>query len=220
MVSRMYLGAHSLDQIVFGGLLGLCFLIYYKFFLQELLYQAVVNIFNKQMKTFYFTLNTIIFLIFLTLPIVVYIISSNNRPPVDGVYLNNITIGCGKIVTSEYLLQKNLKSTSLGFIAIGLFYGLLMLENKHNQDVLYLTGRWNLREKVCALYLLLALLLIAGIPAALLIIVFPLFISSAVVNYILLAIAATWGSFVLVAVLSNLQNKYRWIAYDSSKNES
>jgi membrane-associated phospholipid phosphatase len=31
MLSRMYLGAHSADQIVFGGLLGLALLVIYKY---------------------------------------------------------------------------------------------------------------------------------------------------------------------------------------------
>ena len=83
LISRMYLGAHSLDQIVLGGLLGLCFLIYYKFFLQELLYQAVTNILTGRFKQFYFVINSIIFVIFLLVPIIVYLISSQSRPPVS-----------------------------------------------------------------------------------------------------------------------------------------
>ena len=67
MISRMYLGAHSLDQIVFGGLLGLSFLVYYKFFLQELLYETVINILNGKHKKFYAIVNTIIFFVFLSM---------------------------------------------------------------------------------------------------------------------------------------------------------
>ena len=35
MVSRMYLGVHSLDHIVLGGLMGLCWLVLYRYWLQE-----------------------------------------------------------------------------------------------------------------------------------------------------------------------------------------
>lgn len=38
LISRMYLGAHSLDQIIFGCLLGFAFLIIYKFQFQRMLY--------------------------------------------------------------------------------------------------------------------------------------------------------------------------------------
>ena len=106
-----------------------------------------------------------------------------------------------------------MKGNVLGFVSVGLFYGLLMLNNTHNQDVLYLTGHWNFRDKKCALYLLLALILVAGLPAAVLGLVIPLIVKSAVVRFICLGLAATWGSFALVYILSKIQNKYRWIAY-------
>jgi membrane-associated phospholipid phosphatase len=34
VVSRMYLGAHSLDQVVYGSLMGLSFLVMYRYWLQ------------------------------------------------------------------------------------------------------------------------------------------------------------------------------------------
>lgn len=104
MVSRMYLGAHSLDQIVFGGFLGMAFLVYYKFFLQELLYQTITNILTNHNKKFYFLLNTIIMIIFLLLPILVYVLGETSRPPIDATVLANIEVGCGKVLTSQYLL--------------------------------------------------------------------------------------------------------------------
>lgn len=33
-ISRMYLGAHSFDQVIFGSLIGISWLIIYKFWLQ------------------------------------------------------------------------------------------------------------------------------------------------------------------------------------------
>jgi membrane-associated phospholipid phosphatase len=40
MISRMFLGAHSLDQVVFGSLIGLSFLVIYRFWLQQFLYDT------------------------------------------------------------------------------------------------------------------------------------------------------------------------------------
>jgi len=34
MISRMYLGAHSLDQIIFGAMMGLTFLVMYRYKVQ------------------------------------------------------------------------------------------------------------------------------------------------------------------------------------------
>lgn len=33
----------------------------------------------------------------------------------------------------------------MGFVAVGLFYGLILLQNNHREDVMYLTGRWKYR---------------------------------------------------------------------------
>lgn len=65
----MYLGAHSLDQIIFGSLLGLAFLIIYKYQFQQMMYNAVSNILSHKNKKLYFVINTIVFFMFLALPI-------------------------------------------------------------------------------------------------------------------------------------------------------
>jgi len=41
VISRMYLGAHSLDQVVYGSLIGMSYLIIYKFWVQKFLYQTL-----------------------------------------------------------------------------------------------------------------------------------------------------------------------------------
>ena len=40
IISRMYLGAHSLDQVVYGSLIGLSFLVIYRFWFQQFLYDT------------------------------------------------------------------------------------------------------------------------------------------------------------------------------------
>jgi hypothetical protein len=212
MISRMYVGAHSLDQIVFGGLLGLAFLIYYKFFLQELLYQMVTNILNNRHKRFYFVVTTIIAIIFITLPVVIYLITTQ-QGPVNQVYLDNILLGCGKTLSSEFLYAKSLSGTALSFIGIGIMYGLLLLTNKHNQDVLYFTGNWNYRDRSSALFLLLALIIVAGIPAIILILIIPILVQAPIVIYFCICIGIGWASFALIYLLAHIHNKYRWISY-------
>ena len=34
VISRMYLGAHSLDQVIYGSLIGMSYLLIYKYWLQ------------------------------------------------------------------------------------------------------------------------------------------------------------------------------------------
>jgi predicted neutral ceramidase superfamily lipid hydrolase len=102
LISRMYLGAHSLDQIIFGGLLGFAFLIIYKYQFQKMMYSAVTNILSLKNKKLYLIINTLLFVMFLVLPIVEYLINSSNRP-VDIADLNNINSKCSKDLTSDSL---------------------------------------------------------------------------------------------------------------------
>lgn len=99
MISRMYLGAHSLDQIVFGGLLGLSFLIIYKYKLRELLYEVIGLILSQRDKIFFAVCNTVGFVIYLTLPIIIYLINYDNRP-VDSNDLTNINAKCSNSLSS------------------------------------------------------------------------------------------------------------------------
>lgn len=102
LISRMYLGAHSLDQIIFGGLLGIAFLVIYKYQFQKMMYSAVANILSLKNKKLYLIINTVLFVFFLALPIAEYLINSSSRP-VDMVDLNNINSKCSKDLTSDSL---------------------------------------------------------------------------------------------------------------------
>jgi hypothetical protein len=95
LLSRMYLGSHSLDQIIFGCLLGLAFLIIYKYQFQKMLYGAVTNVFSQKNRTLYLIINTVILVVFLGLPIVEYLINHSNRP-IDGAEIANINLKCSK----------------------------------------------------------------------------------------------------------------------------
>lgn len=72
MVSRMYLGDHSLDQIMFGALLGISFLVIYRFKLQHVLYNVLAALIKQQHKIFYFTVNTIALIIAILVPMITY----------------------------------------------------------------------------------------------------------------------------------------------------
>lgn len=126
LLSRMYLGAHSLDQIIFGALLGFAFLIIYKYQFQRMMYQAAINIFSQKNKQLYLIINTVILILFVGLPICEYLINHSNRP-IDQTEIDAINSKCGRSLTSDSLQKKNLRGTSLGCVAVGLCYGLIML---------------------------------------------------------------------------------------------
>lgn len=80
VISRMYLGAHSLDQVVYGTLIGLAFLVIYKYWLQAFLYQTLKELLNQNKKKLYFIITTILTLIFIIIPYICYHLNSQNRP--------------------------------------------------------------------------------------------------------------------------------------------
>ncbi len=96
---------------------------------------------SQKNKKLYAVLNTIILLLFIALPIAEYLINLDSRVVTDS-DIANINSKCNKSVTSHSLKESNLKSTCLGCVAVGLFYGLIMLANKNREDTLYLTGKW------------------------------------------------------------------------------
>jgi hypothetical protein len=102
---------------------------------------------------------------------------------------------------------------ALGFVALGIFIGLLMLDNKNNYDVLYFTGRWKFKSCKYAVFLALTFIIIGGIPGALIGVGIPLIIDDPVGGFVCIAVAATWACFVLVYMLSKIQNKFGWIEY-------
>lgn len=81
---------------------------------------------------------------------------------------------------------------------------------------MYLTGKWKYREKKSVLYLLLTIIVIAGIPAGILALVVPALSSVAILDFICTCLGAAWASFCLVYVLSLVQNKYHWISYEEA----
>jgi membrane-associated phospholipid phosphatase len=72
MISRMYLGDHSLDQIIFGALLGITFLVIYRFKLQYILYNLLATLIKQEHKIFYFVANTIALIIAILVPLINY----------------------------------------------------------------------------------------------------------------------------------------------------
>ncbi len=203
----MYLGAHSLDQIIFGCFLGLAFLIMYKFKFQEFLYEVVGNSLNQKHKKVYFIFHSIIFIIFLILPIIFYQLNMSNRP-VNSSDIININTKCSKNITEGSLKASILIATTMGFVPIGLFFGILALPNKDGYELFYMLGRWKYTSIKAILYIILSIIVISGVPAAIFCLVIPKVSSVVVLNFISTAIGAVWGGFSLVYFINKIQKRY------------
>lgn len=74
-ISRMYLGVHSANQILFGLVLGQIFLILYKFVYQRYLYYLYWGLLMKHKKWKKLAIAIVIHIISLIIPIVFYSIN-------------------------------------------------------------------------------------------------------------------------------------------------
>ncbi len=101
----------------------------------------------------------------------------------------------------------------MGFVALGLFYGIIMLKNQHSKDALYFVGHWSFRGPKQAVYWLLAIVVIVGVPTALLAMLLPFLLKSAILRFILTALGATYGGFAFVYLIGYVQNHYGWMEY-------
>ena len=128
--------------------------------------------------------------------------------------INSINTKCHKSVTSASLQSSILNATAMGFVAVGLLYGILMLPNRNRQDTLYFVGKWHFRSLKSIGFWVLAILIVVGIPAVILAVVIPLVSSVAILDYVSICVGATYASFALIYLISLLQNKYEWIVYE------
>jgi membrane-associated phospholipid phosphatase len=100
VISRMYLGAHSFDQVVYGSLIGLSFLVIYRFWLQEFLYDTYRELLNQKDRLITGIITAALWVIFLIVPIVIYQMNLEQRP-VNTTSVDNINSKCSFSKTSE-----------------------------------------------------------------------------------------------------------------------
>jgi hypothetical protein len=99
-ISRMYLGVHSANQILFGLVLGLIFLILYKYVYQRYLYYLYWSLLMNHKKWQKFIIAIIIHIFSFIVPIFFYNINLAERP-VPTKHIENLNKKCGISMTGE-----------------------------------------------------------------------------------------------------------------------
>lgn len=79
-LSRMMVGSHSANEVIFGTTLGMAILVLYRFYLQEALYRIYFNILAKRKTCVYATMIVVCALIYLIIPVIFYSVNVQNRP--------------------------------------------------------------------------------------------------------------------------------------------
>ena len=109
---------------------------------------------------------------------------------------------------------KSFSDSSMGFVALGFMYGFIMLKNTKRQDALYLVGHWQFKSKEAVAYWVLALIIVVGMPTAILALVIPNVVNVSIVKFLCISLGATYGAFAFVYVMSVIQNRYELIEYN------
>lgn len=93
-ISRMYLGVHSLNQILFGLSLGTVFLILYKYIYQKALYELYWEFLLMPAKKLKLLGIALLHIIVIMIPIIFYYINSKQRPMLQK-DIDNLNNQCG-----------------------------------------------------------------------------------------------------------------------------
>jgi hypothetical protein len=140
-VSRMYLGAHSANQVMQGLLNGLGFLVLYRYVIRELLSQYLSS-FLKRTHTLAIISGTIItHILCIIVPMITYKIKVSYSISLDDV--SNIVHNCKtpessiKSLNSSLLLMASLANLMFGFV-----YGLYSVREYYG----YYFGNWRYKN--------------------------------------------------------------------------
>lgn len=118
--SRMYLGAHSADQVLLGLLLGFGWLVLYRYGLQASIYKFINHLIRYKSNISLAFLCLAHFICFI-IPIIGYEVRTRNL----SVNVYGITIGCPEkagLVTGLSILTKNFISCSIVNIIFGMLF--------------------------------------------------------------------------------------------------
>jgi hypothetical protein len=109
---------------------ALAVLVMYRFAIQEKLYEMIKSLLYQKGE-FMVVVNTLLFFAMMATPIIIYEINLN-RNPFEQVQVDNLNAACHLHETSTSLKGAMLYTSWVGFVGIGLFYGLFMLGNRES----------------------------------------------------------------------------------------
>lgn len=140
--SRMYLGAHSSNQVILGLVLGLCMQVLYRYSLQRKIYDLINSLVVRK------SLETLLLLIAANISlniIALWVYERQIKYPFPLQYLNFMEISCPEVgsVTRTQFLIHNFSSSSMINIVFGMLFGVFC---SRGESYRYLYGQWHYRN--------------------------------------------------------------------------
>ena len=152
-LSRMFLGSHSADQVIYGLFNSLAALVLYRYCLQYKIYQLYKSCLRGVRTGSIMLANTFVYILVLAAPIVVYEVNTSHRV-FQQLYIDRLNAICGKN-TNFLQLEADLGvAVTIISVSFGIVYGFIISHKirqhfqrtiegfKVNQLVYYLVGNW------------------------------------------------------------------------------
>lgn len=194
-ISRMYLGVHSANQILFGLTLGLCFLILYKYVYQKALYELFWEMLLGPMRKLKLFGIVILNLLVFAIPIIFFQVNADQRPMVEK-DINNLNQQCKTELTGYEVQVHMLTACAIGCFGFGLVYGFMILANNLGYKK-YILGLW-VHESCPKVFIKIGIyLLCAALPAVIFFAISSYVAKAAYLKYVLNCLGAISGGFGL-----------------------
>lgn len=96
-------------------------------------------------------------------------------------------------------------------MAFGFIFGFMLTKNAEKEDTTFMVGLWKFRDTKAFLLYILAIIIVVGVPAGLLVLIIPKVIKAAALAFIVKVIGVTWAGFALILPMSIIQKRFSWI---------
>lgn len=188
-VSRMYLGVHSANQILFGLCLGFLFLVVYKYIYQKALYELFWELLTGPAACVKIIGIIILNIVAIVIPIIFFSVNVDERPMLKK-DIDNLNLRCKTDLTGYEVQVHMLTACAIGCFAFGLIYGFMLLANESGYKK-YLMGLWKHENYVKIALKIGIYILCAFVPALVFFALSKWAFSNAIAKYILNCIGAT-----------------------------
>ena len=206
--SRMYLGAHSSNQVILGLLLGLCMQVLYRYYLQAKVYDIVHALVRRK------TIEHLLMLVaanisLLIIALVIY--ERQLKHPFHQQYLTYLEIACPEVgkVTMTRFLNSNFSPSSMINIVFGMLFGILL---SRDESYRYLYGQWRYRDPsrkcINRLFRIALELIPALLSAVIMYWLVPKYITNLYIKFFVQGLGAWITGFFLIVFTHNLLMHY------------
>jgi len=97
------------------------------------------------------------------------------------------------------------------FLVFGFIAAFISTKNVDKEDTTFMVGLWKFRDTKAFIFYILAIIIVVGLPAGLLVLIIPKVIKAAALAFIIKVIGVTWAGFALILPMSIIQKRFSWI---------